>query len=129
MPLITSSRYSAVAATLPRDGAAHHHSTNTSPNLVVSITSDGAINGDLHRAPITGVTRIKHPSAGFYILKGPGLTLRPSDSEVCSVVDYLSATATVDAVKHALAVHVFDASGNPANIAFRCAFWKIPALS
>jgi hypothetical protein len=147
MPLITSSRYSAVASTLalalavagtgyaattlPHEGSVQHqqNSTNTTPTLVVSITADGAINGELHRAPVGGVTRIKHPSAGFYILKGSGLTVQPSDSEVCSVVDYLAATATVDAVKHSLAVHVFDASGNPADIAFRCAFWKIPPLS
>lgn len=144
MPLFTSSRYSAVAATLalafaaagtgyaatsrPGHGSAHHPTTNTSPALVVSVTADGAINGEVHRAPVTGITRIKHPSTGFYILKGQGLTVKPSDSEVCSAVGLLAATATVDAVDHSLAVHVFDASGNPANIAFRCAFWKIAAL-
>lgn len=146
MALSTSSRYSAVAATLAlalaaagtgyaataragRGGAHRHSSTSTSPALVVAVTADGALNGVLHRAPVAGITRIKHPSTGFYILKGPGLAVKPSDSEVCSAVDYLAATATVDAVKQSLAVHVFDASGDPANIAFRCAFWAIPPLS
>jgi hypothetical protein len=146
MPLITSSRYSAVAATLalalgaagtgyaattlPHDRSAHRPaSTDTSPTLVVSVAANGKVNGDLHRAPITGRTTIKHPSTGFYIFKTPGTGLRPSDSATCTPVDYLAATATVDAVNHALAVHLFDASGNPANLAFRCAFWRISAKS
>jgi hypothetical protein len=100
--------------------------TNTSPTLVVSVESSGKVDGDLHRAPVTGRTKIKHPSAGFYVFTTPGLRLATRDSAQCSVANYLASSATVDRVGHALAVHVFNSAGDPANIAFQCSFWKIP---
>jgi hypothetical protein len=144
MALITSSRYSAVASTLalalaaagtgyaatslPRHPAAHHKKpTNTSPTLVVDVAPNGKVIANLHRAPITGKPKIKHPSDGFYVFTLPGMKLNTSgDSATCSVANYLTATATVDGVGHSFAVHVFDAAGNPADIGFQCAFWHIP---
>lgn len=139
MPLVTTSRYSAVASTLAlalaaggtgyaassvaHARSAHHKKPNTSPTLVINVAANGKVHGDLHRLPVSGNTKIKHASTGFYVFKTPGLRVGASTTATCSVANYLPATATVDRVDHSFAVHVFGAARNPADIAFQCSVW------